>query len=123
MSTISAFIENDPDASPQDIQISSQRQVVVARGVEDVRQRVIEKLRHWRGEWFLDRNSGMPYLDAILQRPLTPELASAAIRFEIRKVNGVTGVRDISFSLDPHTRRRTWRATVEWAEGEFEVTI
>ena len=28
----------------------------------------------------------MPYLDAILQRPVSPELASAAIRFEIRKV-------------------------------------
>ena len=123
MSTISAFLTNDPDASPQDIQISSQRQVVIARGAEDIRQRVIERLRHWRGEWFLDRDSGMPYLEAILQRPVNAVLASSAIRSQIRSVNGVTGVRNVSSSLDPITRVRRWSAIVSWEEGEIEVTV
>ena len=116
-STISVFLSGDPDALPQDIQITPQKQIEIARGAEDIRQRVIERLRHWQGEWFMDRNSGVPYMEGVFSRPVSLVVVASVLRHAIRQVRGVSGVTLLSLSLDPENRKLVWSADVSWGRG------
>ena len=72
--TISAFLGDQ-----QDVHLDSRSSLGVATGLEDVRQRVVETLKLWRGEWFLDTTRGVPYADEIFRRPAVAGLISSAI--------------------------------------------
>ena len=85
--TISAFFGDQ-----QDVHLDSRSSLGVATGLEDVRQRVAETLKLWRGEWFLDTTRGVPYTDEIFRRPAVAGLISSAISSRIRAVDAVTGV-------------------------------
>ena len=116
--TISAFLGDQ-----QDVHLDSRSSLSVATGLEDVRQRVVETLKLWRGEWFLDTTRGVPYTDEIFRRPAVAGLISSAISSRIRAVDAVTGVPSVTSSFDPATRLYSLQARVSTAEGSFEVTI
>ena len=84
----------------------------VADGIEAVRQRVRQRLLLYRGESFLDAESGIPYLQGILGERLPRALAAVLIADEIRKVAGVESVVNVDTSFDPQTRRLSVVATV-----------
>lgn len=77
-------------------------------GPVDIRQRVQLRLRRFLGEWFLDLELGLPFLDWLQQKPLDVGAVVARIREEIELVEGVVGTQDFSSSLN---------------EGERSVTI
>ena len=97
--------------------------LVVASGLEDVRQRVIERLLLWIEEWFLDVSRGVPYPAQIFRRPISAGLAAAVVTGEIRAVAGVTSVVDVVSSIDPDTRTFRYSARVVSEEGPFEVPV
>ena len=88
-----------------------------------MRQRVIETLKLWRGEWFLDTTRGVPYTDEVFRRPAVAGLISSAISSRIRAVDGVRGVPSVTSTFDPATRFYSLQARVSTDEGSFEVTI
>lgn len=51
-----------------DIALDSTGRLAVVTGAEALRQKLETRLRLYRGEWFLDTSSGVPYLQRILGR-------------------------------------------------------
>lgn len=119
MTTLSAFAAGA--AGNQDLRVDAMGNLDLARGLESVRQRVIERVRFFAGEWFLDAAAGVPYYQRILTRPADTVLAAVAITDQIRDVDGVVDVRDVRAVIDPATRRLTWSATVDTDAGAAAV--
>ena len=94
---------------------------LVIDGLDSVRQRVRQRLRFFRGEWFLDTTLGVPYFQNIFVRPATLELALSTLVDAIQDVEDVVSVRDVTGDIDPETRRFTFVATVETAFGRMDV--
>ena len=97
--------------------------LVIIDGLESLRQRVVQRLGLIQGEWFLATDQGIPYIQEIYQRPFNLGLSTTILADAIRSVEGVTDVSDIRSTVDPDTRRLSFRATVGGAEGETEVAI
>ena len=89
-------------------------------GVESVRQRVGQRLRLHRGEWFLQAVRGVPWFDEVLRG--SPGLAQAIIEDEIRQVHGVTNVSNVQVQFDRSTRRVSISADVETQFGPMQVS-
>lgn len=123
MRTISAFAPDDEINPRADLRLDARGDLEVVSEREDVRQRVIERLAFWRGEWFLDARQGVPYLTEIFTRPASADLAESVITAEIRSVEGVTDVTEVEVSIDTDTRRLSYAARVSTAYGTAEVTL
>ena len=94
----------------------------IVDGIESVRQRITQRVRFWRGTWFLDEADGVPYLREVLDRPTEIGVAGTVIAEQIRGVSDVTSVSQVSTEFDPDTRRLTFRGHVETVYGELDVT-
>lgn len=90
------------DAS-RDLALSSGDAVLVD-GAERVRQGIGIALRIWRGEYFLNSDTGVPYLDTILVKNPSRASIEAALRSVIRDVDGVESVDSMSITIDRQAR-------------------
>lgn len=71
-------------------------QLVLARGDEEIRLRVLATMRFWRGEWFANRALGVPYLQKILTViDVDLEVVNQILRNHLLSVPGVVDVEDI----------------------------
>lgn len=86
-------------------------------GAARVAQAVGIRLRTWLGEWFLDTSHGVPYLEDVLGKTKSPELAEAILREQILSVAGVRSIINFSLTIDPQTRLATIRFEADSAEG------
>ena len=77
---------------------------VLVSGRTDVRQRVTLRLSRFLGEWFLDLDAGLPYLDWLETKPPDVPSIVARIRTEIAAVDGVAATQNFSGTFDPETR-------------------
>lgn len=75
-------------------------------------QNVKTRLLLLQGEWFLDTESGVPYLQQIMTKPANVSLAEAIIRRIILETEDVSEIRTLSVSFDRDTRRLSVAATV-----------
>ena len=116
--TLSMF---DGDSDHQDLHLDARGDLAVVEGIEDVRQRVHQRLRFFLGEWFLDVADGIPYREEVFTRPISAGLAAALVTDQISAVPGVTAVKSVDASLDALRRRFTYTAVVTTPYGETEV--
>lgn len=73
-------------------------------GNEAIGQLVTQRLMAYRGEWFLDANVGVPWVQQVMVRPFNPVVADAVIKDTIL---GTLGVREmLSFSMEVRPARR-----------------
>ncbi|MYD94836.1 MAG: hypothetical protein F4Y02_14350 [Chloroflexi bacterium] len=77
----------------------------VADGTEAVRQRVVQRLRLFRGEAFTDADAGVPYIPDLLGARLPSALAASIVRSVLLSVDGVEDVLRIEVDLDGSTRQ------------------
>lgn len=77
-----------------------------------VAQAVYTRLLLLRGEWFLDTDAGVPYLQDVTIKPANLSLAESAIKQAIIETDGVNELRTFELVFDPTTRRATVKATV-----------
>lgn len=73
-------------------------------GAAAVAQHIKQRLKTHRGEWFLDREAGVPWLDELLGRQYDPALAEDITKTTISETHGVTEITQFSVSFDPSTR-------------------
>jgi hypothetical protein len=100
------------------------------RGVEAVVQGVKIRLRRVRGEWFLDRDQGVPYLatdivpesEALLGQKFNPQRARSAIRDEVLKAPGVVELPALAVSFESGTRtlRIEFRVRTQFGDSDLE---
>jgi len=95
----------------------------VVDGLEAVRQRVLQRLRLYRGESFIDAEAGVPYLTDLLGERLPSALAGSIIADQIRGVRGVVAVANVDAQLDPATRRLSVSADVSADDGTASVAV
>lgn len=103
--------------------------LVIVRGTDSITSDLRARLQFFRGEWFLDRDAGLPYFTDILGVK-SPNLQAirAIFEAEIRETPGVTEL--LSLELDFDTEDRTldvsWRVRAdagELIEGAQEIDI
>lgn len=78
-------------------------QLVIVRGADEVRQRIIQRLRTIQGEWFLDRRVGVPYFGNIFVKQVVPSNVNAIIQTTIIETPGVFEL--ISYEADLSSAR------------------
>lgn len=93
----------------------------IERGDEDIRQRVIQRLRFFQGEWFLDKRAGTPWFQRVLARYAPIGIVTTIITDTIASVDGVIEVSEVESSINRETRRFDFRAKIKTASGEISI--
>jgi hypothetical protein len=87
---------------------------------EAVSQNVKTRLQLLRGEWFLDVDAGVPYLQEIMVKPADLQLAEAIIKQTIIETDGIDELRTFSMDFNRDTRVLFISATVTTIYGTTE---
>lgn len=90
------------------------------------RQRLVQKLQLWKGEWFLNTDAGFPYLQQVLGQTPRPEVVSSLLRQLILNDEGVDAVQSLKLNYDNVKRELSarFRAKLTNANTEdIEVTL
>ena len=74
-------------------------------GASEILQHVLQNLRTFRGEWFLDNTVGVPYFQQILVKNVQLGNVDALIQSTINKTPGVTALTKYSSKIDTVTRQ------------------
>lgn len=114
-----------------DLALESNRLVLVS-GVDEIRQRWLIAIRTILGEWFLDRNVGVPYFDvpdvdyngrAITDKLLNKRTLQQIFADATRRVDGVIAVKRVTVGdIDVQARSvdLTVEATIEGENGDSQ---
>lgn len=88
------------------------------RGAEAIAQRILVRLRWFKGEWFLDENQGIPYFQVLLGVK-SPDIAlvSGLLRRAILSTPGVARVQSLDLSYDSSTREASLAFVAETDDG------
>lgn len=82
--------------------------LVLTSGLAEMRQLLEVSLRFARGQWFLNRNEGFPYMPYILgQKNPKLEVIRGLFREAILKVPLITSIERLALSHDDATRQLT----------------
>ena len=95
-------------------------------GDELIRQNLLKRLRTFSGEWFLDVNIGLPYIQAIFVKGVDPDDIEDFFLEEILAVEGVKEMVQFNLELDASIRQLTVEFEVTTVNGgtiEIEETI
>jgi hypothetical protein len=87
-----------------------------------VAQVVKTTLLLWAGEWYLDLDAGVPYLESILGKHSQPS-ADAAIQYAILNVDGVTSIERYSSVVNPNTRAFSVSLTLDTIYGPTDLEV
>lgn len=96
---------------------------VMATGVDVIRQRIMLKLMIWQGEWFLDTEIGMPYVQELIGKRGTLDLLRRVVKKKIEDTDGVIEVTRISINLDAKTRNASINCDILTRHGRIEIDI
>lgn len=89
-----------------------------AIGAEEVAQNVMTRLYLLQGEWFLDIEDGIPYLQRIMEKPLDLAYAQSIIKSRISSTKGVSGLSKFSAVVDRNIRVLFITASIQTIYGE-----
>ncbi len=84
---------------------------LVIDNAERVAQQICITLKFWLGEWFLNKNEGVPYLERIMIKNPNLNHIRQILREKILSVDGVDSVNELNLSVD--NRSRTLSVTYE----------
>jgi len=87
-----------------DLALTSSSDLFVVKGPEAVAHHVRHRLKTFTGEWFLDLDAGMSWLQDILGRRYNPTLAEAMIKNEVLDTPGVSGINTLTVSYNQDRR-------------------
>ncbi|WP_334470318.1 hypothetical protein [Arsenophonus sp. PmNCSU2021_1] len=79
------------------------------------------RLSLWQGQWFLDSEEGMPWLQSVLGKPYL-EAYGMTIKQRILDTQGVTTLSDFNVNQNSPPRKLTITAKVQTQYGETSFT-
>lgn len=92
-------------------------------GADEVKQRVTQRLRAFRGEWFLDLDVGVPYYQEILVKNPSTTVVEGRLKQTIAATPGVIEITEFVFDLDKSTRQATVNARIRSVSGLVELEV
>lgn len=90
--------------APADLHLDETGNLVIVTDAEAVGQHVRQRLMAYEGEWFLDREVGVPWFRDLLGGQYDPVLAESVLKAEILDTDGVTDITTFSVRFDRQTR-------------------
>ena len=109
--------------APADLYLDATGNLVMVRDTEAVGQHARQRLMTHAGEWFLNKDVGVPWVRDILGRGYDPVLAEAIIKAEIAGTDGVTEITSFSPRFDPATRELLADGIEVRTEYDEETTL
>lgn len=106
-----------------DLQLNTQGNLGVATDLEGLRQKIVQKLRFFRGDWFLNSQEGIPYYQNILVKPSDAGFVTSILNNAITEEVEVTGLGAVTSSLDPVTREFFYSVQVQTIFGTMGVEL
>lgn len=91
--------------------------LVITEGSDATRQRLLQALRFFRGEWFLDLSRGVPYYQNILVKNPNPLIIESVLKQTILDVQGVLELTQFDLNYDNSTRKLALDFEVRTSEG------
>ena len=91
----------------------------MAVDAEAFAQNVKTRLLLLQGEWFLDTDAGVPYLQEIMVKPANLPLVEAIIKRTILETEDALEIRSFSMNLNGNTRKLEIAATVSNVYGSI----
>lgn len=90
------------------------------RGIDGVAQLVAIAIRLWKGEWFLNLDAGVPWIQEILGKKFDAALIRQRLLEAVTKVPGVVEVLklDVSFNASDRTLTVTHALRTEFGDTE-----
>lgn len=109
-----------------DLQIGPDNELVLVNGdlvlttveLDNISQSIRQRLRIFKGEWFLDRTLGLPYFESILVKNPSSALVATLFKNTILETKGVTKLNTFSMEFDTVNRKLsvTFEATITTGE-------
>lgn len=90
-------------------------------GPREVRQRIMARLRFFKGEWFLDTRLGIPYFQNVLVKSPNLPAIGAMLRRAILTTRGV--IELVSFDLRFNETDRSLALTFHARTAEGDVIV
>lgn len=78
--------------------------LVLVTGAEEIRQNIVQRLRVFLGEWFLDINDGIPFFQQILVKNPDQGKIDDLLINRVTGTPGVVQLLDFAFKALPNSR-------------------
>lgn len=111
------------DPATNDIHLAPDGNLATVHDAHAVGQHVRQRLMTHRGEWFLDTEAGVPWLDQLLGRAYDPALAEAVVKAEILDTDGVEEITSFSVRFFREPRNLDIHSVEVLTEYDLEVAI
>lgn len=92
-------------------------------GADEVTQRVTQRLRTFRGEWFLDLDIGVPYYQEILIKNPSDTIVEGRLKAEITETPGVLEIELFELEIDAAERVATVETRILSVDGPIELEV
>ncbi len=96
MSDIALNSDWDIDITGSDLTLTT--------GADAIKQHISQRLKTWYGEWFLDMERGIPYLQQIFKKNPNPIIVDSVFKREIINTPGILQLKEFSLDLNPVAR-------------------
>ena len=73
-------------------------------GRDAIRQHLIQRLKTFLAEWFLDQRIGVPYFQQVMVKSPDPVVLDSVFKAEIINTPGIVELLAFDFSIDARTR-------------------
>lgn len=100
----------------------SQNKFSIVTGIDEIRQRCIQNLRTFLGEWFLDTTIGVPYFQAILVKNPQENVVDTFLKNEILSTPGVVELLEYDADFDSSIRTLNVTFKVDTDVGELTIS-
>lgn len=86
--------------------------LALSRDSDAIGQHILQRLRMFQGEWFLDESQGTPYYQSILGKAPNLQVVDAILKDRILGTPGVVELREFELGYEGATRKLTvrWKA-------------
>lgn len=94
----------------------------MSAGIDQVRQRLLVRLKLFMGEWYLDEEAGLPYYKDVLTASPKLALVEAVFRKEILSLPEIEALTAFEMTYDGSARQLGIDFTAISSEGEVTIS-
>lgn len=101
-----------------DLEITS-GDLSLTEGEDTIKQHIMNILKSFKGEWFLDITSGIPYYSSVFKKNPNPQTLDFIFKDAIANAAGVKELTFFDLTLDRSTRKLKLEFAVDTIEGNI----
>lgn len=97
------------DSNTNDVHFDEVGNLVMVHDADAVAEHVMQRVKTYEGEWFLDTSAGIPWLQDIIANGYDPALGEALIKAEVHDTKGVLDIEEFNVSFNNSIRVVTFQ--------------